>query len=395
MKKFASILGSTGSIGLNALKIFKIKKKLFKINLLAADRNYKLICKQIIELRPKVFLINDKKIYDRIKKKFKKKNIIIINKLESNKKLLKKSDITIAAIPGLAGLEPTIEMIKKTKKILIANKESVICGWNLIKKIAFKNKTQIVPLDSEHFSIMKLLENQNLNNIKKIYLTASGGPFLNYKESKMKNIKPHQALKHPKWKMGKKISIDSATLMNKMLELIEAQKLFSISSEKIEIVIHPESLIHAIIEQKNGLLKFIYHETTMLIPIANAIFDDNVEISEFISRKINSKKSIFFHKLNFNKVDENKFPVIKLKEKLNEYHSSPIIINAANEILVDQFLKKRIAFKDFYKYLILVLKDRNYKKYAIRVPKNTSQIYKIDEWARKTVFDKVKLNKYG
>ena len=242
---------------------------------------------------------------------------------------------------------------------------------------------------------MKLLENQNLNNIKKIYLTASGGPFLNYKASKMKNIKPYQALKHPKWKMGKKISIDSATLMNKMLELIEAQKLFSISSEKIEIVIHPESLIHAIIEQKNGLLKFIYHETTMLIPIANAIFDDNVEINEFIDQKINSKKSIFFHKLNFNKVDEKKFPVIKLKEKLNEYHSSPIIINAANEILVDQFLKKRIAFKDFYKYLMLVLKDRNYKKYAIKVPNKISQIYKIDEWARKTVFDKVKLNKYG
>ena len=265
---------------------------------------------------------------------------MIINKLESKKKLLKKSDITIAAIPGLAGLEPTIEMIKKSKKILIANKESVICGWNLIKKIAFKNKTQIVPLDSEHFSIMKLLENQNLNNIKKIYLTASGGPFLNYKASKMKNIKPYQALKHPKWKMGKKISIDSATLMNKMLELIEAQKLFSISSEKIQIVIHPESLIHAIVEQKNGLLKFIYHETTMLIPIANAIFDDDVEISEFINSKIISKKSIFFHKLNFTKVDKKKFPVIKLKEKLNEYHSSPIIINAANEILVDQFLKK-------------------------------------------------------
>jgi len=395
MKKLVSILGSTGSIGLSALQIFKKKKKLFRINLLAADRNYKLICEQIIELKPKVFLINDKKIYEKIREKFKKKNVIIINKLKSKKILFNKSDITIAAIPGLAGLEPTIEMIKKSKKILIANKESVICGWNLIKKIAFKNKTRIIPLDSEHFSIMKLLENQNLNSIKKIYLTASGGPFLNYKISKMKNIKPHQALKHPKWKMGKKISIDSATLMNKMFELIEAQKLFSINSEKIEIVIHPESLIHAIIEQKNGLLKFIYHETTMLIPIANAIFDDDVEISDFINPKTISKKSIFFQKLNFAKVDEKKFPVIKLKKKLDKYHSTPIILNAANEILVDQFLKKRIAFNDFYKYLMLVLKDRNYKKYAIRIPKKTSQIYKIDEWSRKTVFDKIKPNKYG
>ena len=165
-------------------------------------------------------------------------------------------------------------MIKLSKKILIANKESIICGWNLIKKNALTNKTKIVPIDSEHFSIFTLLKSHKLNEIKKFYITASGGPFLNYKRKQFKNIKPKDALKHPKWKMGKKITVDSSTLMNKMLELIEAQKLFDIPNNKIDILIHPNSLVHAIIKLKNGLTKFIYHETTMIIPLANALFEE-------------------------------------------------------------------------------------------------------------------------
>ena len=225
MKKKISILGSTGSIGLNSLKIISKSKNKFTINILAANKNYKLICEQIIQFKPKIFFINDKKTYIKVKDKFKKRKIIIINDLE-NKKFILKSDITISAIPGIAGLKPTIELTKKSKKILIANKESIICGWELIKKAAINYNTKIIPIDSEHFSILKLLENHKIEDVKKIYLTASGGPFLNYKISKMKNIKPQQAIKHPKWKMGKKISIDSATLMNKMFEVIEAHKLF-------------------------------------------------------------------------------------------------------------------------------------------------------------------------
>ena len=217
MKKI-SILGSTGSIGLNTIKIIK-KKNFFKFYILAADKNYKLICKQIKELKPKIFIINNYKVFKKIKEKFKNKNLKIINNINSLKKL-NISDITISAIPGIAGLNSTIELTKKSKKILIANKESVICGWNLIKSAALKNNTQIIPVDSEHFSIMKLIQNHKINHIKKIYLTASGGPFLNYKLSKLKKIKPYQAIKHPKWKMGKKISIDSASLMNKILEVI-------------------------------------------------------------------------------------------------------------------------------------------------------------------------------
>ena len=390
MKKIISILGSTGSIGLSSLKILSKKKNLFTINVLAANRNYKLICKQIDQFKPKVFIINNFNILQKVKKKYKKNKIQIINNIDQKTNISIKSDITISAIPGIAGLNPTIEFTKKSKKILIANKESIVCGWNLIKKTALKYNTKIIPVDSEHFSIMKLLENHNIKDIKKIYLTASGGPFLNYKFSKLKKIKPSDAVKHPKWKMGKKISIDSASLMNKILEFIEAQKIFSISPKKIEIVIHPESLVHAIIELKNGLYKFIYHETSMLIPLANAIFDDKLEIDDFLKPKLNNGKKFFFKNLNFINVDKKKFPLIKLKSRVNEYYSTPLIINAVNEILVDQFIKKKIAFNSFYIYLLSVLNDRNYKKYAIKEPRNIKQILLIDKWARNTTYRKLK-----
>ena len=290
MKKSISILGSTGSIGLSCLKIISKKRSLFTIKILAANKNYKLICNQVEKFKPKIFIISDFKVFVKVSKKYKNRNIKFFSNFDNKEFFSNKSDIGIAAIPGIVGLNPTIKLITCSKKILIANKESIICGWNLIKKNAERHNTKIIPVDSEHFSILKLLENQKINDVKKIYLTASGGPFLNYKLSKLKQVQPSQAIKHPKWKMGKKISIDSATLMNKLLELIEAQKIFSIKPEKIEIVIHPQSLIHAIVEFKNGLLKFIYHETDMIVPLANAIFDDNLDINFFIKRSTKKKK---------------------------------------------------------------------------------------------------------
>jgi len=357
--------------------------------MLAADKNFRLICNQIKIFRPSTFIINNPTILKKVKKKFKGKNIKIVNFDEINKVVQKKIDITVAAIPGIAGLHPTIEMVKKSKKVLLANKESIICGWSIINDVAKKFKTKLVPIDSEHFSIMKILENQKTDDIKKIYLTASGGPFLNYKMSKLKRIKPKDAIKHPKWKMGKKISVDSATLMNKILEVSEAHKIFSIETKNIEILIHPESLVHAIVEFKNGLYKFIYHETTMLVPIANAIFDKNFDINKIFKTKMNSKNSLEFQNLNFFKVDKKKFPMIYLKEKINLYPSSPIIINAVNEILVDQFLKQKIQYNSIYKHLLMVLNDRNYKKYAVKKPKTISQIFEIDQWSRNMTFKKL------
>ena len=387
MKIKISILGSTGSVGVSTLKIIDRKKNDFNINLLSANKNFNLICNQIKKYKPNFFLIFNREVFEKVKKKFKKRKVKIINKFDKNS-VIKKSDITVSAIPGISGLEPTINMINRTKKILIANKEAIICGWKLIKHQAKKNNTKIIPVDSEHYSIMKLLENHKLNEIKKIYITASGGPFLNFKQKQLKKITPSDALNHPKWKMGKKITIDSATLMNKILELVEAQKLFSIPESKIDILIHPNSLVHAIIHLNNGLFKFIYHETSMVIPLANAIFDGKINIDNFYQRKKNKKKKTI-ENLTFQKVNEKIFPIIKLKQRVNELPSTPIIVNAANEILVSEFLKKKLPFLNIYKHIFSIMKDRNYKKYAIKNPLKIDQILKIDNWAKSVIRRKI------
>ena len=346
--------------------------------MLTANKNFNLICKQINKYKPKFFIISDPIIYKKVKKKIRSKTKILNSFSSIN--LLSKNDITISAITGVAGLLPTISIIKKTKKLLIANKEAIICGWYLIKREALKFKTHLIPIDSEHYSIFKLLETHNLNDIKKIYITASGGPFLKNKHHLKKKIKPKDALKHPKWKMGKKITIDSSTLMNKILEHIEAQKLFNVNNNKIDILIHPESLVHAIIELKNGLTKFIYHDTSMIIPLANAIFNNNLDIQNFYKIKKSPKLNI--QNLTFLKPDKKIFPTLKLKNRSNEYPSTSIIINASNEILVDQFLNKKIPFLAISRIIMSVLNDRNYKKYAIKMPYNLNQIINVDTWAR-------------
>ena len=385
MKKKISILGSTGSIGQSTFEIINKKKKLFEIYLLAANKNYNLICKQIKKYKPVIFIIRNKIIYDKVKKKFNKNKVQILNELDI--KYLKKTDTTISAIPGIAGLKPTLLMTKFSKNILIANKETIICGWSLIKKQAKKYQCKIIPIDSEHFSIFKLLEHHKLEEIENIYITASGGPFLNYKKHQFKKIKPKDALKHPKWKMGKKISVDSSTLINKILEVIEAEKLFNIPNKKIKILIHPNSLVHAIIELKNGLTKFIYHETSMLIPIANAIFNDQLDIKNFYVPK--NKKII--ENLFFKKVSKIIFPIIKIKNRVNEFPSTSIIINSSNEVLVDHFLQKKIDFLSISKIIMIILNDKNYRKYAIRNPININQINEIDNWARNITLKKIRL----
>ena len=260
--------------------------------------------------------------------------------------------------------------------------------WNIINNLSIKYKTKIIPIDSEHFSIFKLLNNVHLSEIKKVYLTASGGPFLNYKFNKLKRIKPQDALRHPKWKMGKKITVDSSTLMNKILEYIEAQKLFKLEKNKLEILIHPESLVHAIVKFNNGLIKFIYHDTSMIIPIANALFEKNIQINKFI--KDNKK----VENLTFKQPNKKIFPIIKILHRVNEYPSSSIIVNASNEVLVEYFLRKKVPFLGIPLIIEEILRDRNYKKYAIRKPKDLKQIIKINSWAKLKTIEKIKL-RYG
>ncbi len=391
MKKKLSIFGSTGSIGETALKLTK-KNQNYDFYIFTGYKNFKKIKFLIKRYKPNFFIIFDDKTYQRIKKENFKNRVKILNYKSYQSYKFKKSDVSILAIPGIAGLEPTLSAIKVSKKVLIANKESVICGWDLISKLVKKYKVKVLPVDSEHFSIMNLINENNKQNIEKIYLTASGGPFLNYPLKKMKTIKPKQAINHPKWKMGKKISVDSATLMNKIFEVIEANKLFSIDLKKIEILIHPQSLVHAIVKFKNGLYKFLYFETDMSIPIGNALFENNFEIKKIGNINQKLKKNNLSKDLNFIKVNHKKFPAIKIKPILNKYNSLPIILNAANEIFVDQFLKKNMSFCSIINYLFDLLKDPKMRKYAIKKPSNLKTILSIDKWTREKATNILKNN---
>ena len=364
MKKKIVILGSTGSIGKTLINIIKQDKKNFEIVLLSADENYKELLKQAKFFSVKNLIINNKKSFDKIKKNKFSNKINIYNNFDNLDKIFKKKIFyTMSAISGIEGLKPTIEMIKYTKNIAIANKEAIICGWNLIDKQLKKNNTSFIPVDSEHFSIWYALKGIDRKIIDKIYLTASGGPFLKYPKIKFKNIKMEQAVKHPNWKMGKKISIDSATMMNKIFEIIEAKKIFNISYKKLSIIIHPRSYVHAILKLKNGLIKIIVHDTDMKIPISNSLYGPNKFID---SKKIDLE---ILNNLDFQNVDANRFPVIKILNKLPEKNSLfETVLVSVNDKLVKFFLDNRIKYTDISKKMniILTLKEFNkFKKYKV------------------------------
>ena len=388
-KKKIAILGSTGSIGKNSLEIIKLNKKNFNIKLLSANSNYKEICNQIKLFKPIYFVITNYLVYIKVKSEFKNKRIKIYNNFKDIPSRLK-FDITIAAIVGIAGLEPTIQFSKQSKKILLANKESIICGWHILSKIIKKNKTELIPIDSEHFSINQLTRNYTDSDIKKIYITASGGPFLRRPLRSFKKIKPSAAYKHPNWNMGKKISIDSSNLMNKILELIEAHRLFSFNPIKYEIIIHPQSLIHAIVIFKNGQSKFLYHETDMKIPISNAIYNNRVDINKIIKTRKNFIKNL--RNIKFENVDKKRFPIVTLAKEKYLSKSGPIILNASNEILVDSFIKNKIPYNGIFETLKRVFKDRDFNKYAVKKVPNIDEIYRIDNWARNKTLEIISKN---
>ena len=388
-KKTIALLGSTGSIGKTTLEIIKKIKK-YKVVLIFANKNYSKIISQIITFKPKIVIISNFIIYKKVKNKYKLSKIIFLNNTLNVEKYIKKIDVTVSAIPGIAGLEPTILFTKMSKKILLANKEAIICGWQLIKNNSIKYHCDLIPIDSEHFSIDRLAKNYSDKDIDKIYITASGGPFLNLNKKKFKNIKPKDAIKHPKWSMGKKISIDSATLMNKVLELSEALKLFPFHKKKYEIIIHPQSLVHAIIKLKNGTTFFLYHLPDMKIPIGNSLYK-KFNYSHFT--KLKNKKFSDINNLEFLPVDKKKFPTINLIPSMKAHKSAPIIINAANEIFVDEFLKNNIQFNDISTYLNLVLKDKNYIKTSNMSSNSIKNIYKINDWAKNLAYQTIKKNK--
>jgi len=380
------ILGYTGSIGKITLNIIRPNIKNFNVILLSTHSNVKEIFQQAVEFKVKnVIIINNYK-RELWKNKFYKKKIKVYSSYDNfNKIFSKKVDYTINAISGIDGLEPTIKIIKFTKKIAIANKESIICGWNLIKKQLLKYKTNFIPVDSEHFSIFRLLNNQKKKILNKIIITASGGPFL---KKKINKIKITDALKHPNWKMGKKITIDSSTLMNKVFEVIEAKKIFDISFNKIKILINPNSYIHTILIFNNGTIEILAHENNMDIPIYNSIYENDKKWI-YSSNKLNLKK---INNLNLTYPDYKKFKSLNLLKLIPEKDSLfETILITVNDELVHMFLNKKIEYKQILFYLIKIINFKILRKYCKVKPNSIKQIINVRNFAKKIVYKNVKL----
>jgi len=384
MKKKIAILGSTGSIGKSTLEVISKDKNNFDVFLLTAKNNYKELVRQAKKFKARNILIKNENLYKKTKDLVKKTKIkVFTGNTPVDKIFSAKLDFTMSAVVGIAGLQPTVDAIKVSKIVALANKEAIICGWHILEKLKKKYKTKILPVDSEHFSIMELMKNSDEDDVEEIIITASGGPFLYMPLKKLNFIKPSQAIKHPNWKMGKKISVDSANLMNKVFEIVEAYRLFKFDKKKYRIIIHPQSYVHSIIRFNNGLTKMILYNSDMKIPISNILYKDN-------NKFINSKKiqSNILNSMNFFEVDKKKFPSVRLIDKcLNSESSTSIIVNAANEVLVELFLKGKITYLDIVDKINMIFKDKEFKKYAKRKAGSINDIKIIDNWARLKTFN--------
>ncbi len=378
MKKKIIILGSTGSIGSSTIKIINRDKNQFEVTLLTANKNYKKLFLQAKKTKCKNIVIHNKEKYFEALVKNNNLKLKIFNSMNDFlKKSKHKVDYTMSAITGIAGLQPTIDIIKVSKNLAIANKESIICGWNLIEKEMTKYNSKFIPVDSEHFSILSLIKDYEKSQIETIFITASGGPFLNLPKIKFKKITSDRAVKHPNWKMGKKISIDSSTLMNKVFEVIEAQRIFNLPLSKFKILIHPNSYVHAIVKFNNGITKFLVHDTNMEIPIFNCLYNENKN-KRLKSNKIDFNK---INKLNFTEVDNSKFPLINILKKIpNRISLFDTVLVSANDNLVELFLQKKISYLDISKYIKKISELKQFTKLKLVRPKSVQQIQKLSKY---------------
>ena len=384
MKLKVAILGSTGSIGKSLLNVISKNKDKFLISLLTSNKNYKMLLKQAIEFNVKSVVVTDKNSYHASKNIFKKKKIKIYNNFENLKKILPtKIDYVMSSIVGLDGLVPTYKIIKFTNKIAIANKETIICAWNIIKNELKKNKTEFIPVDSEHFSIWYALKNNSTKNIDKLYLTASGGPLLKIPSKKFKNLKISKIINHPNWDMGAKISVDSATMVNKVFEVIEAKKIFNLDYKQVSILTHPKSYIHAIIKFKDGMINLIAHETTMEIPIFNTL--NTLKKMEIKTKEINLNN---LNNLKLSNINTNKFTNTKILKQLpNKDSLFETVLVSVNDHLVELFLNKKITFLELTKKLSKILLKREFNKYKFIEPKRIMDILALNKKIKSKIND--------
>ncbi len=354
------IYGSTGSIGVNALNVIRKFPRKFQVSVLTANKNISLLEEQINEFHPEVVVVNDNASALILENKLKSRCTVLTgSKCLSTVAAESEYDILIGAVVGFAGLAPTIEAIKRGKRIALANKETLVAAGELITTLSKLHGAEIIPVDSEHSAIFQCLVGEKHHEIEKLILTASGGPFLHKDKDDFHEVTVEEALNHPNWKMGNKITIDSASLMNKGLEVIEARWLFNLPKDKIEVVIHPQSIIHSMVQFVDGSIKAQLGPPDMKLPIQYALsFPERYE-SDFQRAKITEIKE-----LTFFTPDINKFECLKLAfDALSAEGTAPCILNAANEVAVDKFLKGKIKFSRIPGLISIALeKIENHKK---------------------------------
>jgi 1-deoxy-D-xylulose-5-phosphate reductoisomerase len=381
--KNISVLGSTGSIGRSSLEVIDKLKHKFKVVGLTAGRNTQLLEKQIEKFRPKIVSLEKKEEAEDLKRKFKGKSIQVTFAQEGAEEVasFSENDIIISAITGINGLRPTLAAVQEGKKIALANKESMVVAGSLIQDRVRKYGAQLIPVDSEHSGVFQCLAKEKMDNVKKVTLTASGGPFFLKPASAMNNISPEEALNHPRWKMGKKVTIDSATLMNKGLELIEARWLFSLEPRQLGVLIHPQSVVHSLVEMSDGSVLAQLSPTNMKIPIQYALTYPEREDSLLPSLDLSEIKALEFYE-----VDTEKFPIIKLARlALEEGESFPIALNAANEVAVSAFLEKRIKFMDISEMVKEIIENHQKRKVQ-----SLEDIFDVDGETRRVSLDELK-----
>lgn len=341
-KKHIAILGSTGSIGTQSLEVVDAHPERFVVEVLTANNNSNLLIQQAIKYKPNIVVITNQEKYKEVNEALFDLGIKVYAGQQSLEEVVENEniDIVLTALVGYSGLKPTIRAIKSGKNIALANKETLVVAGDLITKLCQQYGVQIYPVDSEHSAIFQCLVGENFNPIEKIYLTASGGPFRGRKRNELLNITREQALKHPNWEMGAKITIDSASMMNKGLEVIEAKWLFDLKEDQIEVVVHPQSIIHSAVQYTDGSVIAQVGVPDMKLPIQYALgFPERLEN--------NFKRFSFFDypELTFEKPDMETFRNLQLAfNAMDKGGNSPCVLNAANEIVVDAFLNNRIGF---------------------------------------------------
>jgi len=377
-KKIISIWGSTGSIGTQTLDVISRNPNIFDIFVLTAHSNIDLLYKQSEIFKPKAVIMTGKVEHEQWKQRF---NSLGIEVLTGKKGLLQaakqgKEDLIVNALVGSVGLEATMTALKNKVSIALANKEVLVMAGELVTKEVAKQGVQLIPIDSEHSAIFQCLQGEKKENIRKIVLTASGGPFFNKKAHKLKHVTVEQALKHPNWNMGKKVTIDSATLMNKGLEVIEARWLFDQEPEHIEVVIHPQSIIHSMVEFIDGSVKAQLGIPDMRIPISYALSYPNRLSGHF------SLMDFFqSHTMEFIPPDFEKFPALKLAyQTLETGGTAPAVFNGADEAAVNLFLNKKIDFIS-----IPAIVDKTLQNHSLITNPSLEEILEADRWAKKFV----------